>query len=72
MRLGKYEIKPPSQEILEQAAKEGFEIDPNDYNYTPFKSFNRRRNYLIYTLSHKFDKLWSPEEKARLLAIEDK
>ena len=70
MRLGKYEIKPPSKEILDQAAQEGFEIDPNDFNYTPFKSFNRRRNYLIYTLSHKFDKLWSVEEKEKLIAIE--
>ena len=47
-------------------------IDQDDYNYTPFKSFNRRRNYLIYTLSRKFDHLWSPEEKETLKRIESK
>ena len=39
---------------------------------TPFKSFSRRRNYLIYMLSHKFDHLWSEEEKSNLLQIEKK
>ena len=39
---------------------------------TPFKSFSRRRNYLIYMLSHKMDKLWSEDEKSQLLEIERK
>ena len=57
---------------MEQAEKEGYDIDPDDYNYTPFKSFNRRRNYLIYALSHKFDKLWSDDEKEKLRQLEVK
>ena len=72
MRLGKYERRLPTQDEVEEAEKQGMLIDQDDYNYTPFKSFNRRRNYLIYTLSHKFDYLWSPEEKETLKRIESK
>lgn len=32
-------------------------------DYTPFKTFNRRRNYLVWLFSDKFDNLFTEEER---------
>lgn len=33
--------------------------------YTPFKTFNRRRNYLVWLFNDKYDHLFTEEEKQR-------
>ena len=42
------------------------------FAYTPFKTFNRRRNYLVWMHSHKFRNLFSDAEKDMLQDIERK
>ena len=37
----------------------------NDFAYTPFKTFNRRRNFLVWLHSDKFKYLFSEEELKR-------
>ena len=42
-----------------------YEVDEHgDFPYTPFKTFNRRRNFLIWTFNDRFDTLFSEDEKA--------
>ena len=40
------------------------------FAYTPFKTFNRRRNFLVWLHSRKFDSILSDEEKELLTQIE--
>ena len=37
--------------------------EQDDFAYTPFKAFNRRRNFLVWLHSRKFDQLYSDEER---------
>ncbi len=37
--------------------------DNQDFAYTPFKTFNRRRNFLVWLHSEKFQYLFTDEEK---------
>ena len=41
------------------------------FSYTPFKTFNRRRNYLVWLFNDKFDYLFTEEEKMRRNQAED-
>ena len=46
--------------------------EEEDYAYTPFKVFNRRRNFLVMMLSKKFDYLYTDEEREKLREIEQR
>ena len=39
------------------------EQEEEDFAYTPFKTFNRRRNFLVWLFNDKFDYLWTEEER---------
>ena len=43
---------------------EGGDEDEGDFPYTPFKIFSRRRNFLVWMHSRKFDHLFSEEDRA--------
>ena len=43
----------------------------NTEELTPFRTFNRRRNYLVWLFSDKFDFLFSEEQKLRRNKAED-
>ena len=62
MQLGRFEQKV-KREVNE-------ENEDGDFAYTPFKVFNRRRNFLVLMLSNKFDFLYSDEEREKLKEIE--
>ena len=51
---------------------EGDEASDTDFAYTPFKTFNRRRNYLVWMHSRKFDNIFSAEERQKLEQIENR
>ena len=49
-----------------------YEMDENgEFPYTPFKTFNRRRNFFIWTFNDRFDSLYSDDEKATRKRIEN-
>ena len=55
MRLGKYE-----------KTQQGFDEESSDeFAYTPFKTFNRRRNFLVWLHCDKFKHLFNEEEVQR-------
>lgn len=63
MWLGKFEtgiVAQPSDGADEQG----------DFAYTPFKTFNRRRNFLVWLHSRKFDHLYTAEERQKIHEIE--
>ena len=53
MQLGRFDKNTPSDE----------QENITDFAYTPFKTFNRRRNYLIWMFSKKFDKVFTDDER---------
>ena len=49
-----------------------YEMDENgEFPYTPFKTFNRRRNFFSWTFNDRFDSLYSDDEKATRKRIEN-
>ena len=44
--------------------------ESDDYPLTPFKLFHLRRTYLVWANSHKFDKVFTAEERQVLMECE--
>ena len=74
MQLGRFE-RNQAVDVFDK--NDGYEEagekeDADGFAYTPFKTFNRRRNFLVWMLSTKFDKIFTPEERQLLSELESK
>ena len=46
-------------------------LTEDDFAYTPFKTFNRRRNFLVWLHNTKLQHLYTEEEKTEIRQCED-
>ena len=76
MQLGRLEkaqsLDTPLSTTAPARTEEQEKQEANDFAYTPFKTFNRRRNYLIWMMSKKFDKVFTEEERELMQTLENK
>ena len=68
MQLGRFEKDTVSAVVDGKTIED--DADNASYAYTPFKTFNRRRNYLVWMHSSKFNNVFTDEERETLKKIE--
>ena len=64
MQLGRFERN--TVDISGNQSEEKTDSSDSEFAYTPFKTFNRRRNYLVWMHSHKFNHLFNEDERKEL------